>query len=213
MRDYIWRYPRGSYIQERWFDLGNPGLNSRGITLDHLERCEEALADFNRVLELRPDYPDTLSNRGATMAHLERYDEVLADHNRSLVLRPDAPNTQYNIACLFSLTGRYEEAMRWLDRSIIGDSKYRQLATEDEDLASLRDLPEFGPQFHQLVTGNPGLGETTSQPPSASRRLIYAAASRRPSPICLFRSGWRSGAPSFPALPSRSILIVDKPSP
>ena len=26
MRDYIWRYPRGSYIQERWFDLGNPGL-------------------------------------------------------------------------------------------------------------------------------------------------------------------------------------------
>ena len=131
-------------------------LNSRGITLDHLERCEEALADFNRVLELRPDYPDTLSNRGATMAHLERYDEALADHNRSLVLRPDAPNTQYNIACLFSLTGRYEEAMRWLDRSIIGDSKYRQLATEDEDLASLRDLPEFGPQFHQLVTGNPG---------------------------------------------------------
>ena len=27
MRDYIWRYPRGSYIQERWFDLGNPGRN------------------------------------------------------------------------------------------------------------------------------------------------------------------------------------------
>ena len=25
MRDYIWRYPRGSYIQESWFDLGNPG--------------------------------------------------------------------------------------------------------------------------------------------------------------------------------------------
>ena len=28
MRHYIWRYPRGSYIQERWFDLGNPGLDS-----------------------------------------------------------------------------------------------------------------------------------------------------------------------------------------
>ena len=63
-------------------------------------------------------------------------------------------NTQYNIACLFSLTGRYEEALHWLDRSIIGDSKYRQPATEDEDLASLRDHPEFGPQFHRLVTGN-----------------------------------------------------------
>ena len=28
MRDYIWRYPRGSYIQERWFDLGNPGSDN-----------------------------------------------------------------------------------------------------------------------------------------------------------------------------------------
>ena len=26
MRDYSWQHPRGSYIQERWFDLGNPGL-------------------------------------------------------------------------------------------------------------------------------------------------------------------------------------------
>jgi hypothetical protein len=26
MRDYIWRHPRGNYIQESWFDLGNPGL-------------------------------------------------------------------------------------------------------------------------------------------------------------------------------------------
>ena len=25
MRDYSWRYPRGSYIQESRFDLGNPG--------------------------------------------------------------------------------------------------------------------------------------------------------------------------------------------
>ena len=30
MRDYSWQHPRGSYIQERWFDLGNVGLNSDG---------------------------------------------------------------------------------------------------------------------------------------------------------------------------------------
>ena len=26
MRDYSWQHPCGSYIQERWFDLGNVGL-------------------------------------------------------------------------------------------------------------------------------------------------------------------------------------------
>ena len=31
MRDYIWRYPRGSYIQERWFDLGNPGYSYQWV--------------------------------------------------------------------------------------------------------------------------------------------------------------------------------------
>ena len=28
MRDYSWQHPRGSYIQERWFDLGNVGYTN-----------------------------------------------------------------------------------------------------------------------------------------------------------------------------------------
>jgi len=30
MRDYSWWYPRGSYIQESRFDLGNPGIMPHG---------------------------------------------------------------------------------------------------------------------------------------------------------------------------------------
>ena len=135
----------------------DPGtLNNRSVALDHLERYEEALAASNRSLNLRPDDPGALSNRGLALQHLERYEEAQADYNHSLELCPDHPNTQYNVACLFSLTGRYEESLHWLNRSIIGDSKLKEIATEDEDFAPLRDHPEFGPQFHQLVAGNSG---------------------------------------------------------
>ncbi|MGB2884722.1 MAG: tetratricopeptide repeat protein, partial [Dehalococcoidia bacterium] len=54
-----------------------------------LEQYDEALADYNRALELRPDYPEALNNRGVTYSKMERYDEALADYNRALELRHD----------------------------------------------------------------------------------------------------------------------------
>ena len=49
MRDYIWRYPRGSYIQERWFDLGNPGLDFDFADLhlrEHHKNVEPAIEEM-----------------------------------------------------------------------------------------------------------------------------------------------------------------------
>ena len=126
-------------------------LNARAITLCHLKRYDEALVNFNRSLELRPDHPDTLNNRGVTLAYLKRYDEALASYNRSLELRPDHAGTIYNIACLYSLWERYEESLRWLERATAGDAKHRPMAREDEDLEGLRNDPQWGPKFLELV--------------------------------------------------------------
>jgi tetratricopeptide (TPR) repeat protein len=128
-------------------------LNNRGSALWNLGRYDEALADCNRALELRPDHPGTLNNRGATLARLGRYDEALADYNRALELRPDYSSALYNKACLFSLTQRYPEALDWLARAIAGDAKYPSMAAQDEDFVSLRDHPQFGPRFRQLIGG------------------------------------------------------------
>ena len=45
MRDYIWRYPRGSYIQESWFDLGNPCLKE---AMFGPEAVAEAVIGYHR---------------------------------------------------------------------------------------------------------------------------------------------------------------------
>jgi superkiller protein 3 len=126
-------------------------LYNRGTTLGHLKRYEDALPDFNRSLQLSPDHSAVLNNRGITLHHLERYEEALADYNRSLKLHPDHPDAIYNIACLYSLWERYGESLQWLDKAIAGDAKHRPMAREDEDFEGLRNDPQWGPKFWELV--------------------------------------------------------------
>ena len=52
MRDYSWQHPCGSYIQERWFDLGNVGLNQ---TTERLGELYSELNSLNQNLQVRVD--------------------------------------------------------------------------------------------------------------------------------------------------------------
>ena len=126
-------------------------LSNRGVTLGHLKRYEEGLADYNRSLQLNPDDPIALHNRGVTLGHLKRYGEALADYNRSLQLRPDHPGTLYGRAWVLSLMGRYEDALAGLRQAIARDGKYQRSARDDEEFEGLRNDPEWGAKFWELV--------------------------------------------------------------
>ena len=126
-------------------------LERRGATLGKLKRYKEALADYNRSLELRPDHASTIDNRGVTLRYLNRYKEALADFNRALQLQPGHPNAVYNRACLLALTSHYEEALTDLREAVARDGKYRGMAREDEDFEGLRNDPQWGPKFWELV--------------------------------------------------------------
>lgn len=126
-------------------------LTHRAAILNDLNRPEEALADLNRSLELNPDDPIALHDRGRTLRHRKRYEEALADYNRSLQLRPGHPSTLYGRAWVLSLMGRYEEALPDLREAIAGDGKYRRMAREHQDFEGLRNDPQWGPKFWELV--------------------------------------------------------------
>jgi tetratricopeptide (TPR) repeat protein len=53
-----------------------------------MERYDEALADFNRAIELDPDFGWAFSDRGETFRLMGRYDQALADLNRAIELSP-----------------------------------------------------------------------------------------------------------------------------
>ena len=63
-------------------------LINRGNALLQLSRAEEALATFDRVLEIYPDHAVTLSSRGAALKLLGRYEEALRALAGSSTSRP-----------------------------------------------------------------------------------------------------------------------------
>ena len=147
-------YPQALEAYNRSLELkpdNLDALNNRGMTLDELKRYEEALKDYSHALELRPDFPEVLNNRGVALAKMERYDEGLKDYDRALELKPDYMSPLYNRACAYSLMSWFQESLRDLDAAIKGDEKYRQMARTDEDFEGLRNNPEYGPRFRELV--------------------------------------------------------------
>jgi tetratricopeptide (TPR) repeat protein len=55
-------------------------------------RYDDALADFDRALELDPGAAWTVASRGLTYQAMGRYDDALADFDRALELDPNLTN-------------------------------------------------------------------------------------------------------------------------
>jgi len=104
---------------------GNPGGEGpdaaayfeRGLSKSDAELHEEAIADFDRSLELRPDDPSVLFARGRSKGLLDRHEEAIADFDRSLELAAN-PAAFSSRGAAKSLAGRHEEALADFDRAL-----------------------------------------------------------------------------------------------
>ena len=83
-----------------------------------LERAEEALATFDKVLELRPDHAVALGGRGSALKLLGRYEEALAGARKVLDLMPDSVGALNECGTTLLLLERAEEALAVFDKSI-----------------------------------------------------------------------------------------------
>ena len=61
-----------------------------------LKSLDEALASFERAIEIKPDYVDALSNLGNALKDLNRLDEALASYNQAIQINPDFYEAYYN---------------------------------------------------------------------------------------------------------------------
>ena len=123
------------------------------------DRYQEAEALYRAGLEtsrrvLGPDHPDTIRmsrQLANALVSLERYQEAEALYSQVLeisrrLLGPDHPDTLrtiYNLACSAAIRGDRTASLGYLRDAIDHGFSDRQMLEEDEDLASLRDDPEF----------------------------------------------------------------------
>jgi tetratricopeptide (TPR) repeat protein len=72
-----------------------------------------------------------------------RYEEAVERGRELLERYPDAPLLLYNLACCEALAGRPADALAHLGRAAELSARLRRNAPRDDDLASLRDDPQF----------------------------------------------------------------------
>jgi tetratricopeptide (TPR) repeat protein len=126
-----------------------------GVALIGDRLWEEARVAVERaVTHSDPQAPQLPLARGA----LGLIDLKLRDYNgaiEQLQLAIAADGTlwaaQYNLACAYAQTGRLTEAYVVLEALVAKQPQYASMAARDGELRPLRDGPELGPMFRDLV--------------------------------------------------------------
>ncbi len=91
---------------------------NRGSAYDELGDFALAVADFNRVIELRPEDPDGYLNRGVTFGKLGLPARAVADFDRAIALRPDLVEAYNNRGIALARQGLFDRAIADLDQAI-----------------------------------------------------------------------------------------------
>ena len=85
----------------------------------------KAIADFDKALEISPNYPSMLSNRGRTYVDLGQVDRGLIDIERSLAISPVA-NAYKNRGIAYIRKGELDRGISDLNRAIELDPRIAQ---------------------------------------------------------------------------------------
>ncbi|HEX3502800.1 MAG TPA: tetratricopeptide repeat protein [Xanthobacteraceae bacterium] len=93
-------------------------MGNRGNALLALRRFDEALASYDRAIELRLDSSEIHTNRGNALHELKRHQEALASYDRALALRPDHIEALANRGVALLALERFEEALAGCDRAL-----------------------------------------------------------------------------------------------
>ena len=84
---------------------------NRGVVLMSRGRTDEAVAQYQRALEIRPDFPEAHNNLGNALPRRGRIDEAIAEYEKALETRPDYADAHNNLGSALVSRGQIDEAI------------------------------------------------------------------------------------------------------
>jgi tetratricopeptide (TPR) repeat protein len=99
---------------------------NRGLTYRTLKENTSAIADFDRALELAPDYAWAYANRGITHRFNHNYEQALQDLNAAIALDDDLAWVYAARGEAYRHLSNYDLAIQDFNRAIALDPKYAQ---------------------------------------------------------------------------------------
>lgn len=84
----------------------------KGIMNHSLGKYDIALTDFNRALEMDPEYVLAYNGRGMTYLEMERYDEAVADFDAAILRDPNFSLAYFNRGEALFRSGDLDTALK-----------------------------------------------------------------------------------------------------
>jgi tetratricopeptide (TPR) repeat protein len=98
--------------------LGEAGKrNEAGAALAAEGSWQQAIAEYDEAIRLKPDLAEAYNNRGAARRALGELEAALADFTEAARLKPDLAAARINVASIRLDLGQTEEAVQDLDRA------------------------------------------------------------------------------------------------
>ncbi len=93
-------------------------INILGAALRGQGKLQEAVASFDKAIQLRPDFADAYYNRGITLKELGRLNEALQNYDKAIQLKPDFAKAYNNRGAALQDLGRLDESIQNYDKAI-----------------------------------------------------------------------------------------------
>ncbi|MBG1270038.1 tetratricopeptide repeat protein [Nostoc sp. WHI] len=93
-------------------------LSKQGNTLFDLQRYQDALAVYEKAVNIRPDYAQGWNGQGKTLYELKKYKEALAAYDRGIQIQPDYFEAWSGRGFVLGKLQRYQEAIASFDKAL-----------------------------------------------------------------------------------------------
>ncbi|MEZ5045314.1 MAG: tetratricopeptide repeat protein [Saprospiraceae bacterium] len=84
----------------------------------YINKKAEALASYDKAIELNPEYASAFNNRGTVLSKLDRKAEALASYDKAIELNPEYASAFYNRGTVLDDLDRKAEALASYDKAI-----------------------------------------------------------------------------------------------
>ena len=168
-------------------------MNDLGVLLAERGAVDAAIAQYQRALQIRPDFPKAHNNLGDALVRRGRTDEAIQHYQRALETQPNFAEAHNNLGIALARRGRTNEAIAHFQQAVrakpdLVDARYdlgvalQEHGEIDAAIAQLQKVLELKPDFAEA---HDSLGVALARRGRIARQ---SPSSRRP---------WRS-SPSWP---------------
>ena len=131
-------------------------LLKKANTFYELQRYEEALSNYQKALEIKPEYAKAWNGQAKTLYELNSHEDALSAYDKAIQIQPNYRNSWSGRGFVLSKLRRYSEAIKSFDKALKLEPESPQIwNARGESLRNLRKYDEAIKSYDKAIEIQP----------------------------------------------------------